>query len=120
MTFADNKKVYHEIKNSCDGTQKAIVDARSCKVKMDVFWVNPFNLPFGDDILVKLRATNSMGDGETSDEDTAADVQVLPPPVIMGKPSVTKSDDKSLDVSWTQLKTEKEKGANVDIVAYEI
>lgn len=73
VTIKGKDGTYYEYKDTCDGSHEDFVKTPECEIQMSVFWVAPFNLVAGDDILTKVSATNTMGTGPENDEDNAPD-----------------------------------------------
>jgi hypothetical protein len=65
--------------SQCNGADSAVIASRVCQVDMDVLRAEPFSLPLGRLIQVKVTATNDKGTSDDSPLNTVgAVVQFIP------------------------------------------
>jgi hypothetical protein len=51
----------------CDGTQGSIVSALYCEIPLTVLRTSPYDLGYGEQVIAKVSAINSNGEGPVSD-----------------------------------------------------
>lgn len=93
------------------------MSALSCTIDMDTLTASPFSLAFDDLVAVRVRAINSIGNGDWSTTTTTG-AKIRSIPDTMSAPTISSFADSSITVAWTAL-TSPDNG-NSDILAYEL
>jgi hypothetical protein len=90
---------------TCSGSQSSIVFARSCTIAYSELRSATFGtLILGDEVVVKVRAKNSIAWGAYSGESSGGDLvktEPLSPPVALTEGSLT--DDSQIQVNYSAL-----------------
>jgi hypothetical protein len=63
---------------TCDGSDLTIISETECTVPLSTLTSAPFNLMFGNDIIVKLIAINAYGESPESEIGSGATIQLVP------------------------------------------
>jgi hypothetical protein len=59
---------------TCDGSDSTIISDTECTVPLSKLTTTPFNLAFGDDVIVKLTALNAYGESIESEIGSGATI----------------------------------------------
>lgn len=75
----------------CDGSNLAVVSARSCFVQIATLKLAPFNIAWGSEVFAKVTAINIYGESEESEEGNNAIILTVPdaPLNLIGVESLT-------------------------------
>lgn len=100
----------------CDGSVAAVVAARECTIPMSQFWLatagSPFGFVQGDQLSLKIRASNSMGYGAYSAVLTGGPIIETVP----DSPSTSPARDEA-GTTTTQIAVEMEEVAALSLAA---
>ena len=102
----------------CDGTQNTVINNLECMVPMSSLWASPFFLTQGTLVQVKVRASNTQGDGDYSNQNTAgALVQVIPLTPLTG-PSRNEADCTNTVIGLEMPEITGTRTGGSDIISY--
>lgn len=105
----------------CDGSNAAIVSAKSCTIPMSTFAALPFSYStLGTVIKVKATATNAYGTSPAESTENTSGAEYKAVPGTMSTPTRgAASTESSIVVEWTAPSTQAETGGS-SITGYEI
>jgi hypothetical protein len=107
---------YSEETTNCDGLDSTIRTNRECYVPLTTLRTD-FGLEYGDLVVARARATNSIGDGQYSQPNSAgATIQTEPEQVAVPTRGATTLT--SIVVNWVALTGDSPGGATID--SYEL
>ena len=94
----------------CNGASSTTVSNKYCLVPMSALRASPFLLSKGDLVQVQVYAQNLKGWSTAAPTNTAGAVVETEPTTPAAPVRVATTDDTSLDVSWTALTSEGDRG----------
>jgi hypothetical protein len=105
--------VFLENKKLCDGSDQMVVDSRTCRIPMSMFWSGNWKLDQGQIITVKVVANNARGQGEMSVWNIdGAHVEKLPH--LMNPPYGSLNEETSeIILTWPAVFTPRDGGTPV-------
>lgn len=106
---------------NCDGSDSSIVSALECLIPMTTLEASPYNYVLGETIVVKVLAYNAEGWSAASSATTAGTAVLQTIPTTMTTLSRGSSTTGSqIEVTWTALSTDAQKGGAVSILSYHL
>lgn len=85
----------------CDVSLQSIVINTQCSVPVAILRAYPFNLEFGDAVVTRVVATNSVGDSLPSPDGTGTNLMTEPDPVVDLIEDITGRSASTLGLQWT-------------------
>ena len=107
---------YSEDTTNCDGSDSTIRTNRECFVPLTTLR-GAFGLAYGDLVVARARATNSLGDGQYSQPNSAG-ATIQTEPEQMAAPTRGDTTRTSIGVHWVALSGDSTGGATID--SYEL
>ena len=101
---------------TCDGSDSTIRTTRECYVPLTTLRTD-FGLGYGDLVVARARATNSIGDGQYSQPNSAG-ATIQTEPEQMAVPTRGATTLTSIGVNWVALTGDSTGGATID--SYEL
>jgi hypothetical protein len=103
----------------CDAEREPVFSQLYCEIPMANLHLEPYSLQFGDEVLVKVQASNTYGDSGISDVSSSnAKIQTVPEQVQnLSELATTTSDN--IDFEWDALTTEEQTGGS-EILSYQV
>lgn len=84
----------------CDGSENLIMTSVTCSVPINALRALPYNLDWGDSIIIKVSAINNYGSSLLSDEGNGAIILTNPDaPVNLAEDYSTKTEE-SIGLNW--------------------
>jgi hypothetical protein len=96
----DDLSTYTLELTNCNGADALIIGMQECNVPILTLRSEPFNLPWGSDIYVKLIAYNIYGDSDISDPANGAVILTYPDAPINVLEVYSERTATSLGLSW--------------------
>lgn len=98
----NNIGVYKQELTYCDGSNSGVMSLTECTIPVSVLKTDPFNLPWGTDIYVKVIATNSKGNSRESKPGHGAVITTTPDAPLNLNENFALRTSSSLGLIWDQ------------------
>lgn len=86
----------------CDGSESSIISSSTCTVSIYTLMGEPWNLPYGSSVLVRVLATNAYGNSPYSDDGNGAVILKLPDAPVNFIENDAVSTATIIGVSWSE------------------
>jgi len=113
ILIKQNDGSFSEDTTNCVGTDPTIMSQLYCDVPMSTLRASPYSLTYGALVVAKAYATNSIGNGGISPENSSG-ATIQTPPTQMATPQRGASTtESSLHVTWSALSSPADTGGAV-------
>jgi hypothetical protein len=98
--FRQSDDTYSTQLTYCDGTDSTIIFATQCTIPMSVFTAEPYSLTLGQNINIKLTATNEYGTSSMSEYGGGAVVELVPDAPVLLENVLSITLDDRIGLVW--------------------
>lgn len=84
----------------CDGSETQIVNEQMCSVPINTLRAAPYNLNWGDSIVIKVSALNDYGASQFSDEGNGAVILTNPDTPVSFAEDYASKTESQIGLTW--------------------
>ena len=103
VEFGHDGTNFNEITSICDGSNAAVVSAKSCTFTQSALVTEDATFTFGKQVLVRVKAENSVGLADSHSPVSSGTALIRDVPQAAVTLSVVYVDTYEVDLSWTTL-----------------